>query len=406
MIVETQNFLETHFTFVSKILKSSELSITSEGEVYYAAEKWLSYNFKERSKFAKHLLLTVRLPLLLDHTLRYLINNSSVFTEVDECKAILNKVVNNKDNYYQNKSSMYYASRYCNQDLFNVVLLGGSEEGNTTPNVDNMKQLNPTNFSCVNVLSPMTGNRRVFETVYLKGEIYVFGGYDNDNKLIRSIEKYTPHNNSWTKVAEMYDDRGYYCVCAFMDKIYIIGGWLGKLKPWIVYNNCFQFDTKSCQLKQVSQMEEGRSGAACVVFEGSIVCSGGVDSQYVSVNTVESCSVVADTWTQMPSMIEERHGHRLVVVKSKLFVIGGNTAEATSEVFDSNSNTFVAINSPCAIGYNKSLVFGSRILIFQTEKEGNSFVVSYDVHKNKWSDQSCEAIDNLLVYSCVKLPNY
>ena len=77
MIVETQNFLELELNFISKIFTSSQLSITSEYEVYHAAEKWLSYNIEERSKFAKQLLHTVRFPLLSDETLKYLINNSS-----------------------------------------------------------------------------------------------------------------------------------------------------------------------------------------------------------------------------------------------------------------------------------------------------------------------------------------
>ena len=67
MIVETKNFLELNINQVSKILTSSELVITSEVEVFLAADKWVSHNFEERSKFAKNLLLKVRVNLLSDY---------------------------------------------------------------------------------------------------------------------------------------------------------------------------------------------------------------------------------------------------------------------------------------------------------------------------------------------------
>ena len=43
MLVETRHFLELDYTAISKILASSELTITSELEVYKAADLWLSH---------------------------------------------------------------------------------------------------------------------------------------------------------------------------------------------------------------------------------------------------------------------------------------------------------------------------------------------------------------------------
>ena len=70
MVGDTQNFLELDYFLVAKILASSDLVITSEVEVYNAADRWLKYKIEERRKFAKHLLLKVRLPLLSDNTLQ------------------------------------------------------------------------------------------------------------------------------------------------------------------------------------------------------------------------------------------------------------------------------------------------------------------------------------------------
>ena len=152
-------------------------------------------------------------------------------------------------------------------------------------------------------------------------------------------------------------------------------------------------------------MNEARVGAASVVFNERLVVSGGLGNRLSSLNTVESYDVAADKWTHMPNMRERRSGHSLVVVKSKLFVIGG-TLSATSEIFDNNSKTFVTLKSPRLIGYNKSLSIGSKIFIFQTKKEDNCSVITYDVRKDKWAEEPCEAIANLPDYSCLKLAIY
>ena len=47
-----------------------------------------------------------------------------------------------------------------------------------------------------------------------------------------------------------------------------------------------------------------RKFAACTVFEGKIVVSGGVQS-----NTVESYDFYENKWTYLPSMIEYRYFH-------------------------------------------------------------------------------------------------
>ena len=96
MIVETKNFLEVGCIEVLKILRRSELSITSELEVYNSASKWLSHNVKERIEFAKELLLTVRFPLLSDGTMKYILNGCSPFCQFNFCYKILKEISEGK----------------------------------------------------------------------------------------------------------------------------------------------------------------------------------------------------------------------------------------------------------------------------------------------------------------------
>ena len=69
-VSESHNFLHLDFRFLVILLSSSQLHITSEIEVMKAANAWISYDYHRRSKFAKSLLLTVRLPLLSESVLK------------------------------------------------------------------------------------------------------------------------------------------------------------------------------------------------------------------------------------------------------------------------------------------------------------------------------------------------
>ena len=82
MVAETNSFLQLDFAFVKKILQSSKLHITSELEVFYAINNWISYKLEERINLAKDLLLTVRLPLLSDAALKYIMMKLLLFLKL------------------------------------------------------------------------------------------------------------------------------------------------------------------------------------------------------------------------------------------------------------------------------------------------------------------------------------
>ena len=99
ILVESNKFSELDYTIVAKVLASCKLNVDTEIEVFQAADKWLGHEIEERRKFAKSLLLKVRLPLLSDHVLKYIINKPSAFSEDEYCVAILKEVLNNKENF-------------------------------------------------------------------------------------------------------------------------------------------------------------------------------------------------------------------------------------------------------------------------------------------------------------------
>ena len=179
-------------------------------------------------------------------------------------------------------------------------------------------EIDGTNLAKIKLLPQMTHCRLRSEVIFLKGEVYVMAC----GKSNAPVEKYSPLTKTWNEVADKFDGRVNFCACAFMDKIYMFGGsWCTNIT-----NSCLQFDTtKENRLdefwKETSVMTVERRHAACVVFQGNIVVSGG-DNIYNDLSSVESYDVYSNKWSPMPRMINVQSNHSLVNVKDKLFVIG------------------------------------------------------------------------------------
>ena len=98
----------------------------------------------------------------------------------------------------------------------------------------------------------------------------------------------------------------------------------------------------------------------------------------------------------MPNTINVYSHHNLVVVKDKLFVIGTESCE----VFDNVCKKFVSLKKPYTLS-NKAMSIGNKIMTFQ---ENKSSVVCYDVDKDEWSEESCDATKDLNDFSLTKIP--
>ena len=409
IIVENNNFVEIDYGFIRKLLSSSELNVDTEIEVFNAAEKWLGHRYEERSKFAKNILLKVRLHLLSDHCLKYIINEPSSFSKNEDCIATMKEILNNKDNFVKKASSLLLTHRYCNQQTSNILICGGRDT-RTNELERKLMQVDGRNFKIVKTISSMKEPRSLANIVCMKGEVYFFGGCDKTYwRKIRTVEKYSLLDDCWSKVADMYDDRNDYCVCSFMDKIYLFGG----DRVWS--DSALEFDpncTSKHKWQEVARMNHRRSYAACAVFEGKIVVSGGWGTGYNrwnnNLNTVESYDVIGNKWSPMANIINRGAIHNLVVVKNKLFVLGSTTYAC--EVYDSACRHFVALNSNLLIEFDRYyhhknvIKVGCNIYVFSNNLSPT--VPCYDVKRNKWTVKSFQAKRDLSGYSVVTIPSY
>ena len=73
-------------------------------------------------------------------------------------------------------------------------------------------------------VEPMQTRRRQFTAVSIMDTIYAIGGWDDQFKSIKSVEKYDPHLNKWVYVNEMNIERRGHSACVMQNKIYVVGG--------------------------------------------------------------------------------------------------------------------------------------------------------------------------------------
>ena len=403
MVVETQGFSELDYNSVLKLLGSSNLNIDSEVQILSAAYQWLCHNFKERRKFTKNILSKVRLFLLPDHTLKYLLNSYNS----EDLVEILNKALIARGNLNQINSETTCTYRYCNQKMFRLTLFGG-HNFDSNKIMKNVNQFRDNSLEKLDILPSMLRSRFEAKAVCVKGDIYFFGGAENvlTLKVVTSVDKYSLSTKTWNKVADMIDGRHAFCVCSFMDKIYLIGG-----ADYVTHiSSCFQFNTDGYKFNKVAEMNEKRSYAACTVYEEKVVVSGGKNRLFTNMlDTVECYDVVTNSWSPnwLPKTVKKRWRHNLVVIQGKLFAVGGE--DHSCEVFDRTSKKFTAIKPydhyKQRQGHflSNSLAIGAEIFIFFNEAP---FLLIYNIEKNKWSKKSCDATRNIWGYGSIKLPFY
>ena len=126
-------------------------------------------------------------------------------------------------------------------------------------------------------------------------------------------------------------------------------------------------------------MKESRKCAACTVFEGKIVVSGGVDF-----NSVESYDYYENKWDYFPSMILNRCYHATVSTGNNLFVIGGwHMSRLSCEVFNSFTRKFTLIKTFCYSNFEPECVsFCNGFAVFDVSDSSN-YNKNYNYNPNK-----------------------
>ena len=397
--METKQFLKLDFNFVAKILSSSQLDITSELEVCYAALDWLEYNNLERRRYARDLLLKIRLPLLTYDQLDFVLRQFKTFSHNKECLQLIKDISANRKVVNWKDLKCRGTIRHCNQNLFDV--LSFKKDSFKFIRLDESKK----DLKRIRETPRMPLVPKTFVAVYLKGFVYIFGCIFEHRRL--AVQGYSLKSGRWEYIEQFMGIQiDSFCACALTDDYaYLLGGmWFGYYGIGET-DGCLKFDAKYGSLKPIRPMNTARATAACTAFEGRVVVCGGHNNQgQLDSNTVEAYDWGHDKWSYMPSMIHGRYSHNLVAVKNKLFVVGGEPT-ACCEVYDSCCKTFVAMKSPSRhfkLDFaTTAVLIGNRIVLFRRDSQ---IIAFYDIEKDQWSEDTYEIRRRYTIAKCIRVP--
>ena len=315
-----------------------------------------------------------------------------------------------------------YQNRYCDQEDFSIAVFGGEK---LIEYCIPYKPFLLENFDTKIYLPCLVHSKNGCKAIASGSDIYLA-----DHNIVSdsySNELYSS-STSWKTLPLLDEDTEYfgrgryysfwkksYNVCAFMQKLFVISG---KNVEDECDRSCMVYDKQSDSWNYIAYMMEGREKAACTVFEGRIVVSGGsyaheYDYNQKLLDTVEAYDHHEDKWSYFEPMLSQRSNHTAVSISNKMFMIGGNDQcfRTNCEVFDSVTEMFTSITSiPEWIDYyvsdKKTVCVGYNIYFFAGEKYGEVNIYSFDIMKNSFSFKTSLYLDENKSFSCTKVPMY
>ena len=301
--------------------------------------------------------------------------------------------------------NVLYENRYCNQDGFSILICGGKDNNKKYLNI--VFEMKVPSFEVCDFPS-MINQKAGVRLVVVNSDIMAIGGGVNMSrdlrKVVKPVEIYSNKMKSWQLQYIQIEEKSCFCPCFFLKQMFVIGGWIRSSDETL--SSCFIYSFKSDSWSQIADLNVARDSAACTVFEGKIVVSGGGNDY--EFKSVEAYDYYEDKWTYLPDMIEERSLHVTVSMGNKMFVIGGYET-INCEVFENCSRMFTTINTGLnypAIDewYFEAFCIGNCIVVFhhfQCDLK-DSIVYLYDVEEEQWSNIDCGFTKNLYGQNFVK----
>ncbi|XP_069934670.1 actin-binding protein IPP isoform X2 [Oryctolagus cuniculus] len=368
----TENYIHVHFLEVHsgeeflaltkdqliKILRSEELSIEDEYQVFLAAMQWIMKDLGKRRKHVVEVLDPIRFPLLPSQRLLKYIEGVSDFNLRVALQTLLKEYCEVCKSPKENKfcsflqTSKVRPRKKARKYLYAVGgytrLQGGrwsdSRALSCVERFDTFSQYWTT-------VSSLHQARCGLGVAVLGGMVYAIGGGWVGAEIGNTIERFDPDENKWEVVGNMAVSRYYFGCCEMQGLIYVIGGISNEgieLRSFEVY------DPLSKRWSPLPPMGTRRAYLGVAALNDCIYSVGGWNETQDALHTVEKYSFEEEKWVEVASMKVPRAGMCVVAVNGLLYVSGGRTSSHdflapgtldSVEVYNPHSDTWTEIGN-------------------------------------------------------------
>jgi N-acetylneuraminic acid mutarotase len=156
-------------------------------------------------------------------------------------------------------------------------------------------------------------------------KLFVFGGENVATAtVVNTTRIYDIASNTWSTGANMPDVRAFMASGYYNGKIYLVGGYsTGNITP--AFLQVWEYDTvlNTFTTKTPIPAPNGFGGAGSGVINGHLYVAGGRDSTNTILNSLWNYNIATDSWTQQANLLSSDNVPGAAVIAGKLWVFGG-----------------------------------------------------------------------------------
>ncbi|XP_038214043.1 kelch-like protein 5 isoform X1 [Zerene cesonia] len=321
-VVKNEEFLCLGDEQLANLLKSDDLNVVTEENVFESMLLWVNHDIVNREKYLPNLLKLIKLPLLSSE---YLIDKvEQACGNVAECQPLIMEAV--KWHLLPERRSLLFShrTRPRTSTIGRLLAIGGMDG---YKGASNMEMYDPR----TNTWTPfmrMGARRLQFGVAVMQNKLIVVGGRDG-LKTLNTVECFDLTSLSWSTLAPMNAHRHGLGVAVLGDgpnsPIYAVGGHDG----WIYLNSVERWDACSRTWTIVAGMAGARSTCGVAALRGRLYAVGGRDGG-ACLRSVECYDPATNHWAACAPMTRRRGGVSVCAAGGYLYALGGHEAPANT----------------------------------------------------------------------------
>ncbi|XP_028986935.1 actin-binding protein IPP isoform X2 [Betta splendens] len=323
MLEFTENYIHVHFLEVcatdefkdlskdqlGRVLRSEELRIEDEYQVFTAAMDWVLQDVVKRKKHVVEVLEQVRFPLLSPQRLFKYIEGITDFSLRVALQTLLKEYTevtkSPKENkiYSQMQPAKMRPRRKARKYLYAI---GGYTR------LQGGRWSDSRALSCVERFDTFNQYWTTVSSLHQARR-------EKDSMIFDCTERYDPVTKQWAAAASLNFPRCGVGVCPCHGALYALGGWVGSE----IGKTMERYDPEENKWEVIGSMAVPRYYFGCCELQGFIYVIGGISDEGMELRSAEVYDPISRRWSALPVMVTRRAYVGVACLNNCIYAVGG-----------------------------------------------------------------------------------